>query len=91
MSVKQKNARVLDSSVATPVRRVAEPELVSVAAAQDLTSISQHTWRSYAYRGIVSSVKIGDRLLIPMAEVRRIISKGYRPSLAEQREAARTA
>lgn len=69
--------------------RIKEPELLGLRACEDLTTISHHTWRRYAYDGVVSSVKIGDRLLIPRSEVQRIIDKGYRPSVEEQRAAGR--
>ena len=83
MSTSRKKFR--DSAPAI-IARVQEPQLLSVVAAQDLTSISQYTWRKYCYDGKVSSVKIGDRLLIPRTEVQRIIDEGYRPSLEEQQK-----
>jgi hypothetical protein len=56
-----------------------EREFVSVAEAEALTGVSRWTWRVYAYKGRVSSVKVGKRLLLPVCEVRRILSEGTRP------------
>ena len=59
-----------------------EPELVSVQDAEVMTGRSRWSWRRDAYEGYVySSVKIGSRLLIPVAEIRRVISVGTRPRL----------
>jgi hypothetical protein len=56
-----------------------QPEYVSVDEAEILTGVSKWSWRSYAYAGKLESVKIGSRLLIPISEVRRILSEGRRP------------
>jgi len=56
-------------------------ELYGVAEAEAMTGISRWTWRSYAYRGKVASVKLGKRLLIPRAEIDRLIAEGTRPAL----------
>jgi hypothetical protein len=58
---------------------IAEPEYVGVDEAQALTGISKWTWRVAAYRGRVESCKIGNRLLIPLSEIRRLIREGTRP------------
>lgn len=85
-----KPKRVLAGDVGSRIAvRIAQPELLGLRACEDLTGISHHTWRRYCYDGIVSSVKIGDRLLVPWKEVQRIIKKGYRPSLEEQKQAGR--
>jgi hypothetical protein len=55
-----------------------EPELIGVDEAQVLTGVSKWTWRFAAYNGKVESVKLGRRLLIPLSEVRRLISEGTR-------------
>jgi hypothetical protein len=54
-------------------------EFVSVAQAEEMTSVSRWTWRVRAYRGDIASVKCGRRLLIPMSEIRRCMSEGLRP------------
>jgi hypothetical protein len=56
-----------------------EPELATLQDAFQITGVSVWTWRWMAYRGEVESVKLGKRLLIPMAEIRRKISEGTRP------------
>jgi len=58
---------------------VIQPEYVGVDEAQALTGISKWTWRVAAYRGRVESCKIGNRLLIPLSEIRRLIREGTRP------------
>ena len=55
-----------------------QPEYVSVDQAEILTGVSKWTWRAYAYKGAVESVKIGARLLIPICEIRRCLEEGRR-------------
>ena len=59
-----------------------EPELVSVQGAEIMTGRSRWSWRRDAYEGKIASVKIGAKLLIPIAEVRRVIQENTRPRLA---------
>jgi hypothetical protein len=56
-----------------------EPELVSVQGAEIMTGRSRWSWRRDAYEGKIASVKIGAKLLIPIAEVRRVIQENTRP------------
>ena len=56
-----------------------EREFVSVTDAEQMSSISAWTWRQMAYNGKVASSKVGRRLLIPVSEIRRILSEGMRP------------
>jgi hypothetical protein len=56
-----------------------EPELVGVNDAEIISGLSRWTWRAWAYQGKVVSVKAGRRLLIPVAEIRRVIAEGTRP------------
>jgi hypothetical protein len=60
-----------------------EPELVSVQSAEILTGRSKWSWRRDAYQGKIASVKIGAKLLIPIAEVRRVIAENTRPRLQD--------
>lgn len=69
-----------------------EPLCVGVDQAQTLSGISRWTWRTWAQKGIVSSIKIGGRtgklgrggrLLIPIEEIRRVLAESYRPRLAD--------
>jgi hypothetical protein len=61
-----------------------EPELVGVAEAEAMTGRSRWSWRRDCYTGAITSVKLGRRLLIPVAEVRRVIAENTRPRLADQ-------
>jgi hypothetical protein len=61
-----------------------EAELVGVQDAETMTGLSRWTWRAWAYSGRVASVKAGRRLLIPMAEIRRVIQEGTRPRVETQ-------
>lgn len=54
-------------------------KLISVAEAEQITGMSQWTWRRWAYAGRVESVKLGSRLMIPVAEVERVTREGTRP------------
>lgn len=65
------------------------PEYMGVEQAEVLSGLSRWTWRHYAYEGRIASVKAGRRLLIPVSEIRRILTEGYRPALqAETTEPA---
>jgi hypothetical protein len=57
------------------------PEYVGVDQAEVLSGLSRWTWRHYAYAGKIASVKAGKRLLIPVSEIRRVMTEGYRPAL----------
>jgi hypothetical protein len=54
-------------------------EYLGVEQAAALTSMSVWFWRRRAYKGTVSSVKIGRRLLIPRTEIERMITENTRP------------
>jgi hypothetical protein len=56
-----------------------EPELMTVQSAEIMTGRSRWSWRRDAYEGKIASVKLGARLLIPIAEVRRVIAENLRP------------
>jgi hypothetical protein len=57
-----------------------EPEYVGVDGAEQMTGVSRWTWRRWAYDGHIASVKLSRRLLIPVAEIRRVLAEGYRPA-----------
>ncbi len=61
-----------------------EAEFLSVDDAQIKTGISRWTWRSWAYSGRIASVKAGRRLLIPVAEIQRVIAEGTRPRMGTE-------
>ena len=60
---------------------MAERKLLGVMEAEAVTGISRWTWRRWAYDGRIASVKLGKRLLIPAAEIERLIGAGTRPAL----------
>ena len=60
-----------------------EPELVSVQGAEIMTGRSRWSWRRDAYEGKIASVKLGAKLLIPIAEVRRVIAENTRPRVTQ--------
>lgn len=62
-----------------------EPEFVSVQGAETMTGRSRWSWRRDAYEGRISSVKLGAKLLIPIAEIRRVLAENTRPRVAEVR------
>jgi hypothetical protein len=64
----------------TVIARV-ETEYVSVQGAETMTGRSKWSWRRDAYEGKIASVKLGAKLLIPIAEIRRVIAENTRPRL----------
>lgn len=66
------------------VDRKIQPELLGMADAEAMTGRSRWSWRRDCYAGAVASVKIGRRLFVPIAEVRRVIAENTRPRLDPQ-------
>jgi len=62
--------------------------LLGVAEAEALTGVSRWTWRRWAYDGRISSVKLGNRLLIPADEIERLVAAGARTLGSEKSRAA---
>lgn len=56
---------------------------VGVADAEAMTGVSRWTWRRWAYRGKVESIKLGSRLLIPRAEIARLVAENTRKRVQE--------
>jgi excisionase family DNA binding protein len=67
-------------------QREMSANLLSVGEAEAQTGVSRWTWRRWAYDGKVASVKLGRRLLIPAAEIDRLVAENTRPRLAEARK-----
>lgn len=65
------------------VNQQIEPELVSVKGAEVITGRSRWSWRRDAYEGKIASVKLGAKLLIPIAEIRRVIAENTRPKVEQ--------
>jgi excisionase family DNA binding protein len=59
-------------------------EYLSPKEAGVMTGLAAYTWRRYALEGRIASTKFGRKVLIPVSEIRRVMSKGYRPALVEQ-------
>lgn len=68
----------------TRAERNIQPELLGMAEAEAMTGRSRWSWRRDCYSGAVASVKIGRRLFVPIAEVRRVINENTRPRLERQ-------
>jgi hypothetical protein len=66
-----------------PVIAKLEPEYVSVQGAETMTGRSRWSWRRDAYDGKIASVKLGAKLLIPIAEIRRVIEENTRPRIKQ--------
>jgi len=60
-----------------------EPEYFGVDEAEILTGRSRWSWRKDAYAGRIASVKLGRRLLIPRAEIDRVMQANFRPATAQ--------
>ena len=60
-------------------------QFVSVMDAETRTGVSRWTWRRWAYDGKGGSGKLGKRLLIPVAEIDRLVSENTRPALEDRR------
>jgi hypothetical protein len=60
-----------------------ETEYVSVQGAETMTGRSRWSWRRDAYDGRIASVKLGAKLLIPIAEIRRVIAENTKPRLGQ--------
>ena len=56
-----------------------EAQLVSVYDGAKMLGISVWTLRSYAYKGLVESVKLGTRLMFEVRELERFIAENTRP------------
>ena len=63
-------------------------QLIGVAEGAKKLGVSIWTLRSYAYKGVVASVKIGTRLMFEEGELDRYIAENTRPRfrpMAERR------
>ncbi len=56
-------------------------ELLPISEFAKRLGISVWTARSWAYRGLVASVKLGKLLQIPASEASRLVSENFRPAL----------
>ena len=64
--------------------------VVSCRGAQQLSGgISAWTWRRKALHREIASYKVGKLLLIPVREVKRIVTGGFRPASVDYKSLAR--
>jgi hypothetical protein len=76
-----KAARRPSPAPVSAVLQGAPPKLLTVQGCAAISGESPWTWRSRAYSGLCASVKMNgpkSRLLIPEAEVYRLIEEGMR-------------
>jgi hypothetical protein len=73
---------VVGSDKMQKVRSEVQRELMSVAEAEAMTGRSRWSWRRDCYDGRIASVKIGRRLFLPVAEIRRVIAEATRPRVS---------
>jgi predicted site-specific integrase-resolvase len=79
--MKKSAANILDT---LPVRNAGmKRQFLSVVEAEEVTGISRWTWRRWAYAGRCESVKCSTRLLLPVAEIERIMAESTRPRAVE--------
>lgn len=57
-----------------------DEKLLSVFEAQEMTGRKASTWRRDISERRVAHVKLGRLVRIPLSEIERLISEGYRPS-----------
>ena len=60
------------------IQNTEHPKLLSVSEAGRLLGISKHTDRAWGYQGRLQVVKLGRRVLVPHAEIERVVSDGVR-------------
>jgi excisionase family DNA binding protein len=49
---------------------------VSLEEAQELTGISQHTFRKLVKRGRIKAARVGRRIVIPVTELEKLVKPG---------------
>ena len=63
-----------------------EPIAIDVQEAARVTSLSPHTIRSYIRQKKIRAVHVGRRVLVPVAELQRVISEGIAADSPEERK-----
>jgi excisionase family DNA binding protein len=61
-----------------PSQLTGAPQLVSVVEAAQALGITSHFLRQLMRKGAVRTVRIGRRVLVPAAEIRRVVAEGAR-------------
>jgi excisionase family DNA binding protein len=55
--------------------------LLGIEEAAQLIGLSKYTVRAYVQKGLIKPTRIGSRVLVPLAEIKRISVEGLRPGL----------
>lgn len=53
---------------------------VGIDEAAQLVGLSKYTIRAYERKGLIKATRIGKRVLIPAAELERIVMEGVQPA-----------
>lgn len=72
------------------MKAINERPFYSVLDAECATGISRHTWRKWIRDGRIETVKIVRRVLIPRAEIERLIAENTRPRTVPSKAPAST-
>jgi hypothetical protein len=64
---------------------------VGFAEAEKMTDISQWTWRRLVSRGTVKAARCGDRIVIPISELKKIVKAGATHETGEKGKTVRRA
>ena len=51
---------------------------IGINKAAEVLGLSPHTVRKYEREGLIKAVRVGSRVLIPVAEINRIATEGLR-------------
>jgi len=57
-------------------------------AAEMSGGITEWTWRRKALHGEIDSYKVGKLLLLPVREIQRVVTAGFRPALRDFKSSA---
>lgn len=64
-----------------------EPLAVDIREAGRLTSLSPHTIRAYVRKGKIRAVRVGRRLLVPIASLQDLLRPTYASDQENERQA----
>jgi hypothetical protein len=62
---------------------------VGFAEAEEMTDISQWTWRRLVNLGTVKAARVGDRIVIPIKELQKIVKAGAAHGTGEKGKGVR--
>ena len=58
-----------------------EQLLFNIEESAQILKLSKFTVRFYVQKELIKVIRIGSRVLIPLAEIKRIVEEGLRPNL----------